>query len=294
MQIIKEKAYPKVSSIHTKDLIIKRTLKKVKYEGRINMKIISVVNYKGGTGKTTVTFNFARELSEKYKVLLIDFDGQGNLSKISNVCKDVDLLDKTIASDLQQLIRSDEVNINVYKTDNKNIDILPCNMHMADVKVEMLMTLSRETILKRFLHKIKELRYYDYVLIDNAPSVEIDFINSLSAADEMLIVAAPDTFSTEGIYNLLKKYEIVKKYFNKNIKISGILLNNVDLRTNFSKDMINLIKKHWSDINVFNTIIPSSIKVKEAQAMQKAVKEYEPQNKVAIAFSSFTDEYLSL
>lgn len=257
-------------------------------------KIMSVVNYKGGTGKTTVTYNFAKELVDrKNKVLLIDLDGQGNLSKLSGITNDVDSLKDTVASMLRDIIYAkSEVNLSIYKTNVDGIDIIPCNVLMADTKTELMLAMSRETALYRLLEGIKELNYYDYILIDNAPSVEIDFINSLVASDEILIIASPDTFSTEGTYNLLKKYELVKKHFNKELKIAGILINNADLRTKFTKDMVEIIKRHWQDIYVFNEVIGSSIKVREATAMQMPISTYDKNNKVAISFSLFTDEYL--
>ena len=260
-------------------------------------KTISIINYKGGTGKTTVTFNFARELTKRgYKVLLIDLDGQGNLTKLANIANnnDIDTLQETISTSMLNIIRNEEVKIPLYKTYIDELDIIPCNIQMADTKAEITMALSRETILKRVINKIKALEFYDYILIDNAPSIEIDFINSLVGSDELVIISSSDTFSAEGIYNLLKKYMLIKNHFNEKLKISGILINNADLRTNFTKDMIKIITNHFKDINVFSNIIPASIKVKEATAMNKAIYDYDKDNKVSIAFSSFTDEYLNL
>lgn len=258
-------------------------------------KVLSIINYKGGTGKTTVTFNFARELSQRgYKVLLIDLDGQGNLTKFSNIAKnnDIDTLKETISTSMLNIIRNEEVNIPIYKTYIDTLDIVPCNINMADTKAEITMALARETILKRVVEKIKALKFYDYIIIDNAPSIEIDFINSLVCSDELIIISSPDTFSAEGISNLLKKYILIKNHFNKNLSIAGILINNADLRTNFTKDMIKVITNHFKDIKVFDTIIPSSIKVKEATAMNSAIGDYDKDNKVTLAFSFFTEEYL--
>lgn len=258
-------------------------------------KTISIINYKGGTGKTTVTFNFARELTKRgYKVLLIDLDGQGNLTKFANVANnnDIDTIEETISTSMLNVIRNEELNIPIYKTYIDALDIIPCNIKMADTKAEITMALARETILKRVVDKIKVLNFYDYILIDNAPSIEIDFINSLASSDELIIISSPDTFSAEGISNLLKKYILIKNHFNKSLNIAGILINNADLRTNFTKDMIKVITNHFKDIKVFSTVISSSIKIKEATAMNKAICDYDKENKVAQAFSFFTEEYL--
>lgn len=255
-------------------------------------KTIAIVNYKGGTGKTTTTLNFGAALVNKgYKILLIDFDGQGNLTKAATGEKNVDSIKETIATALSNMMSDNEAKLPIIHTYKKNLDIVPCNVSMADTKTALVFAMARETILKRCLEKIKDSKKYDYILIDNAPSVEIDFINSLVAADEALIVSSPDTFSTEGIQNLLLKYNSVKKYFNPELTISGILINNVDLRNNFTKDMIQAIKNYFADIKVFNTLIPASVRVKESQAESKAVSDYEKNNKVAEAFSFFATEY---
>ena len=128
-------------------------------------KTISIINYKGGTGKTTVTFNFARELTKRgYKVLLIDLDGQGNLTKLANIANnnDIDTLQETISTSMLNIIRNEEVKIPLYKTYIDELDIIPCNIQMADTKAEITMALSRETILKRVINKIKALEFYDY------------------------------------------------------------------------------------------------------------------------------------
>ena len=138
---------------------------------------------------------------------------------------------------------------------------------MADTKAEITMALARETILKRVINKIKALEFYDYIVIDNAPSIEIDFINSLVSSDELVIISSSDTFSAEGISNLLKKYILIKNHFNAKLKISGILINNADLRTNFTKDMIKIITNHFKDINVFSTVIPASAVVADRRRL---------------------------
>lgn len=258
-------------------------------------KTIAIVNYKGGTGKTTTTLNLGAALVNKgYKVLLIDFDGQGNLTKAVTGLKNIDSIKETIATALTVVMSGgNEAKLPVTSTYKENLDLVPCNVSMADTKTALIFAMARETILKRCLEVVKESKKYDYILIDNAPSVEIDFINSLVASDEALIVSSPDTFSTEGIQNLLLKYNSVKKYFNPQLKISGILINNVDLRNNFTKDMVKVIKNHFESIKVFNTLIPSSIRVKESQSESKAVIDYEKNNKVAEAFSFFVTEYLN-
>lgn len=255
-------------------------------------KIISIVNYKGGTGKTTTALNFGSELAGKgNKVLLVDFDGQGNLTKALGIIDNVDKLQTTISTMLHSVMNGIDPELAIYKTYDDNIDLIPCNVQMADTKAELLLAMAREKILDRALSIVKQRMNYDYIIIDNAPSVEIDFINSLVASDEIIIVSSPDTFSAEGINNLLKKYESVVRVFNRDLKITGILVNNANTNTNFERDMILAIKETWKDIKVFQTVIPRSVRVKESQAMNKAIGIYEKKNPAAQAFKAFTEEY---
>lgn len=257
-------------------------------------KTISVVNHKGGVGKTTVTLNFASELAERgYKVLLIDFDMQGNLTKASGIINP-DKIVETIALSMDKIIDGNPcINTKIFKTSiSNNLDIVPCNVSLADTKLKLQLTIARETVLKRVICSIKRNYEYDFIIIDNAPTIEIDFQNSLVASDEVLIVTNPDVFSSAGMVSLLREYSKVKTYFSDDLKIAGVLLNNVDSRTNFTKGMVDVVKNNWKELRVFETVIPSSIKVKESQAMKLPIKTVDKNNKVAAAFSSFTEEYL--
>lgn len=260
------------------------------------MKVISVVNHKGGVGKTTVTFNFGAELvHRRYKVLLIDFDMQGNLTKGAGI-KNGDKLKDTIAHSMDLIIDGNTCEPGILNTGIENLDIVPCNVSMADTKLKLQLAMARELVLDKVIKNIKRKYDYDYILIDNAPTIELDFQNSLVASDEVLIVTNPDIFSTEGMASLLREYTKIRMYFNKeNLKIAGILINNADGRTNFTRDMIKAVKTIWKDnMNVFDTIIPQSVRVKESQASHQPIRRYDKNNKVALGFSSFTDEYLSL
>lgn len=261
------------------------------------MKVISVINHKGGVGKTTVTLNFGAELAEKgYKVLLIDFDAQGNLSKGVGL-KDHESIKDTIASAMEKVMDGDdgECNLKIYKTEiSDSLDIIPCNIAMANTNLKLQLAIGRELVLKKIISHIKESYDYDFILIDNAPSIALDFQNSIMASDEVLIVTSPDVFSANGMTSLLREYLKVRKYFGKdNLKIAGILINNADRRTVFTKEMIEVIKSAFEKIKIFNTIIPQSVRVKESQANSCAIKDYEKENKAGLAFKEFVEEYLN-
>lgn len=261
------------------------------------MKVISVINHKGGVGKTTVTLNFGAELAEKgYKVLLIDFDMQGNLSKAAGL-KDFENIENTIATAMNQAMEGEDgkCNLKIYKTQiSDSLDIIPCNLSMANTKLKLQLAMARETVLKKVIKHIGENYDYDVILIDNAPTIEIDFQNSVIASDEVLIVTNPDVFSANGMTSLLREYLKVKRHFGKNnLKIAGILINNADRRTVFTKEMIEVIKSTFGKIKIFNTIIPQSVRVKESQASNCAIKDYEKENKAGLAFKEFVEEYLN-
>lgn len=257
-------------------------------------KVISVVNQKGGVGKTTTSLNFAYELANKgKKVLLVDFDTQGNLTSYAGIFEgSVDNIKTTIATALENVIDGKNAELEVYKSPViDNLDIVPCNIEMAHIKLKMMNALAREQTLKRVLNTVKE--NYDYIVIDTAPSLDIDMINSLVASDEIIITSTPDTFSESGVKGLFKSIEQIKNTLNKELEIKGVLITMFDSRTNFSKAMTEVIKMSWdSKIKVFDEMIPISIKVKESQAMHIPISKYDKQNKVGKAYIKFTEEYI--
>lgn len=260
-------------------------------------KVIAVANQKGGVGKTTTVMNFGAELARRgKKVLLIDFDSQGNLTKGAGITKrSIDSLNLTIADAVDDCIEGREPNIRRYAIHLENeiqMDIIPCNITMAQVKLKLNYAMARERMLKKIADEVKDK--YDYVLIDTAPSLDVDMINALVAADQLIISTTPDAFSASGTGALYDTCMRVKDSLNPKLNIAGVIINCVDLRTNFTKDMITVIRTTWNKnrITVFDTMIPLSVKVKEGQAIGKTIGEYSKENPVTKAYSFFTGEYL--
>lgn len=260
------------------------------------MKTISVVNHKGGVGKTTSTLNFGGELAKKgYKVLLIDFDSQGNLSQTAagRYLEPQDKARPNIAEALDRLLEDRDPIFPIYTTGINGMDIIPCDLRFANIIIKLNYAVAREGYLRQFISLIKEKFDYDYVLIDNAPTIEISFQNSLAACDEVLIVSEPDIYSMEGINTLISQINKIRRYFNPDLEIAGILINKMDKRTNYSKDMAEIIGNVWKEkIKVYETMIPKSVKTQESQAAGMLVSDHSPENPVGVAFKKFTDEYL--
>lgn len=257
-------------------------------------KTIAVANQKGGVGKTTTTINFGALLAERgYRVLLVDFDSQGNLSIACGI-ENVDDLAECISSPIYQIIQGEEdenlLNIPVFKY-RPCLDFIPSNVTLSSINMLLTQAMAREYILKKVLSPLQGS--YDFILIDCAPSLGLDLINALTAADEVLIVSNPTRFSSIGTEQLLKTIAKVKNNINPALNVAGVLLNKVNRRTNFNRDLADVMRLVWSEnVNVFLTEIGTSIRVDESQSVSQSIGEYEVDNKVAKAFSAFVDEYL--
>ena len=256
-------------------------------------KIIAVANQKGGVGKTTTTFNFGACLADAgYKVLLVDFDHQANLTLNCGISK-FDSLSETIANPMVQIINGEaagNVKVPIHQY-NSNMYFVPANVTLSNVNLLLVTAMAREFILKQVLAALQT--DFDYILIDCAPSLSVDLINALTAADEVLIVTNPAKFSSTGTEELIKSIIRVQTNLNSNLKISGVLFNRVDRRTNFTRDIIDIMRTAWGKgIRLYQTEIPASIRVDESQAEAQAIIEYEKDNKVAMAFMNFSKEYL--
>lgn len=255
--------------------------------------VISIINFKGGVGKSTVTFNLGSELARKgYEVLIIDFDGQGNLTKFSgirNVRSTIitglnDVMDGTLTAN------SDDPIYNVHK----NLDIMPCNIAKEKWMNDALSKIARETILKRYIDYLKEKYSYNYILIDNAPSVNIDFQNSLVASDQYLIVTEAEVASTDGVQTVLSIIGQIKQYFNPKLRSAGILINKCEERTRLHMAMKEDIGEQWGDSSyVYENCIPKSITAGESNAFGISISTYKSESKIAEAYRAFANEFIS-
>lgn len=256
--------------------------------------VISIVNFKGGVGKSTVTFNLGYELSQNgYKVLLVDFDAQGNLTRFSNVLETGTDINSDIIEVLNVIMQGGVPTADPIYTVNSNIDIIPCTVMKEKWMIDIQTVMVRETILKRYLDLVKDKYDYDFILIDNAPSINIDLQNSLSASDYFLIVAEPDMASLDGTNAVINAIRQINLYINKDLRPLGIVLNKYESRTSLHSIMPSAFGGVGDNYYLFNVRLPKSIDAPSSEAMGMAISEYAKGSKLSEAYKEFSQEFLS-
>jgi len=246
------------------------------------MQIITIVNQKGGTGKTTTTINLGVALAKKGKrVLLIDFDPQANLSYSlglgdSNLTiSDVILNTKTRLS-------------NILVPTKEGPYVVPGSLTLADVELSLANKIGRENILK---NQLNELEDFDFVFIDSPPSLSILTVNALNASHEVLIPLQMEILSLQGLSQLLNTIVEVKDVLNNELKIAGIIPSMFDNRRNLSKEILKTLKTNTKE-KIFNTVIRECVKIAEAPSFAKSVLTYAPASNGAIDFAKLAKEFL--
>lgn len=257
-------------------------------------KVIAIVNQKGGTGKTTTTENLGIGLAmEGKKVLLVDMDPQGNLT-ISLGFPQPDQIHPTI-SDLMAKGIQDNLSetMDGIISHEEGVDFVPANIELSGLEVSLVNAMSRETILKQYLDTVKDR--YDYVLLDCMPSLGMLTINALAASDSVLIPVQAQYLSAKGLEQLLQTVSKVRRQINPSLKIEGILLTMVDMRTNYAKEISSLIRDvYGGNIRIFKNDIPRSVRAEEISAAGNSIYRHDPKGKVAKAYRELTKEVIQI
>lgn len=249
-------------------------------------KTIAIANQKGGVGKTTTSVNLSACLAaEKKKVLLVDVDPQGNATSGYGV--DKSKIERSIYNVLVDGLPIKEA---IQKTTFENLHILPATIELAGAEVELVSAISRETKLKRAIDQIKE--NYDYVIIDCPPSLGLLTLNSLTAADSVLMPIQCEFYALEGVSQLMNTVKLVQQNLNSDLMLEGVLLTMYDSRTKLSMQVAEEVKNHFQE-RVYQTVIPRNVRLSEAPSYGQPIIEYDPKSKGAEVYRALAKEVIA-
>lgn len=248
-------------------------------------RIIAIANQKGGVGKTTTMINLSACLAEKgQKVLAIDMDPQGNMS--SGLGLDKGSIDKTIYDMILGEIDVEDV---INKGTIENLDILPSNVDLSAVEIELIDEENKEFIVKNSIQKVRD--NYDFVIIDCPPSLSLLTINAMTTADSVLVPIQCEYYALEGLSQLIRTVELVRDRLNPALNIEGVVFTMYDARTNLSLQVVENVKDNLQQ-NIYKTIIPRNIRLAEAPSYGTPINQYDPRSAGAESYMKLAEEVI--
>ena len=247
---------------------------------------IALANQKGGVGKTTTAVNLGACLNELGKrVLIVDTDAQGNATSGIGISKG------DIQHDIYDvLVNGMGLEGVIMPTSRPRLDVVPATLQLSGAEIELASQIGREQRLADALEPVADR--YDYVLVDCPPALGILTINAFTACDSILIPVQSEYYALEGLSQLMKTIQLVKKHYNADLHVEGVLLTMLDARTNLGNEVVTEVQKFFKD-RVYTTIIPRNVRLSEAPSHGQAVIDYDRTSRGAVEYMALAKEVLA-
>ena len=249
-------------------------------------KTISILNQKGGVGKTTSAVNLSAAIGAKGKrVLLADIDPQGNSTSGYGINK------REIKRSSYELLTGETTAREaIISTEFEGVDLIPANMNLAGAELELIDIPGRESILKKALAEVWD--EYDYIFLDCPPSLGLITLNALTASDTFLVPIQCEYYALEGLSQLMNTARKIKSMYNPYLDVEGVLLTMFDGRLNLTQQVVNEVKRFFPR-KVYSTTIPRNVRLSEAPSFGQPIMYFDKNSKGAIAYNALADEFLS-
>lgn len=249
-------------------------------------KTVSILNQKGGVGKTTTAVNLSAAIGARgYKLLLVDIDPQGNSTSGYGINK------REIKNSSYEVLTGElKASEAIIHTEFEGVDLIPANMNLAGAELEIIDMKNRESILKNSLAEIWE--NYDYIFLDCPPSLGLITLNALTASDTFLVPIQCEYYALEGLSQLMATARKIKQLYNPYLDIEGVLLTMYDGRLNLTQQVVAEVKRFFPK-KVYSTTIPRNVRLSEAPSFGQPIIYFDKNSKGAVAYSSLCDEFLA-